>query len=50
MHRFKWEWDSTTIFNQFVAFVVNPLRSKMSAVLKYIKIVQFSARGWVEGQ
>src|SRR5215468_2045881 len=33
MHRFQWEWDSTPTFNQFVAFVVNPLRSKMSEVL-----------------
>jgi hypothetical protein len=33
MHRLKWEWDSITTFNQFVASFVHPLRSKMSEVL-----------------
>jgi hypothetical protein len=35
MHRLKWEWDSITTFNQFVASFVHPLRSKMSEVLLY---------------
>jgi len=33
MHRFKWEWDSITTFNQFVASFVHPFRQKMSEVL-----------------
>src|SRR6266567_929635 len=28
MHQFKWEWGSITTFNQFVASVVHPFRSK----------------------
>jgi hypothetical protein len=28
MHRFKWEWDLITIFNQFVASFVHPFGSK----------------------
>jgi hypothetical protein len=28
MHRLKWEWESITTFNQFVASFVNPFRSK----------------------
>jgi hypothetical protein len=28
MHRFKWEWDSLTTFNQFAASFVHPFRSK----------------------
>ena len=28
MHQFKWEWESITTLNQFVASVVNPFRSK----------------------
>src|SRR5262245_25941423 len=33
MHQFKGEWDAIPTFNQFVASVVNPFRSKMSEVL-----------------
>ena len=33
MHQLKWEWDSLTTLNQFVASFVNPFRSKMSEVL-----------------
>jgi hypothetical protein len=38
MHRLKWEWDSITTFNQFVASFIHPLRSKMSEVLPMEKV------------
>ena len=39
MHRFKWEWDSITTFNQFVASFVHPFRQKMSEVLYNLGLV-----------
>jgi hypothetical protein len=44
MHRLKWEWDSITTFNQFVASFVHPLRSKMSEVLKGFEIEEITAK------
>jgi hypothetical protein len=35
MHRFKWEWDSLTTFNQFAASFVHPLRSKNVRSIDY---------------
>jgi len=45
MHRLKWEWDSITTFNQFVASFVHSLRSKMSEVLTLqLRILKLGAR------